>query len=155
MQRLPHAFSAIKLHLGLSQADLRYRFKLVNLWSLASFVILLDAMFNRLQWLVKWPVWDTQKSMPIAFRKHCPKCTVIIDCLEVFIDRPSNLLVRALTYSSYKHHNTLKYLIGITPQGSVCFISRGWGSRASDKLVTGNSWLLWYCWFCWSVPSNY
>ena len=42
----------------------------------------------------------------------------------------------------YKHHNTVKYLIGVKPQGSVCFISRGWGGRASDKLVTENSELL-------------
>ena len=43
-----------------------------------------------------------------------PRCVVIIDCFEVFIDRPTNLLARAQTYSQYKHHNTVKYLIGIT-----------------------------------------
>ena len=32
-----------------------------------------------------------------------------------------------------------QYLIGITPQGSVLFISRGWGGRASIKLLTENS----------------
>ena len=33
--------------------------------------------------------------------------------IEVFIERPSNLLARACTWSSYKHHNTVKFLIGI------------------------------------------
>ena len=75
--------------------------------------------------------------MPMAFQKRCPKCTVIIDCFEAFIERPSNLWQDLL--SSYKHHNTVKYLIGITPQGSVLFISRGWGGRASIKLLTENS----------------
>ncbi len=54
-----------------------------------------------------------------------PKCcrssfgkdvAVIIDCFEVFVERPSNLLARAITWSFYKHHNTVKVLIGIIPR---------------------------------------
>ena len=83
--------------------------------------------------------------MPMDFRKHCPNCAVIIDCFELFVVRPSNLLARAQTYSSYKHHNTVKYLIGITPQGTVCFLSEpGRGGRVSDKHITKNSGLLSY-----------
>ena len=71
--------------------------------------------------------------MPMTFRKHFPSCIAIIDCFEIFLDHPTNLLARTQTCSSYKHHNTVKYLIGITPQGTVSYISEGWGSRASDK----------------------
>ena len=49
-----------------------------------------------------------------------------------------------MTYSHYKHHNTVKFLIAITPQGSVCFISDGWGGRVSDKHITENSQFLKY-----------
>ena len=33
--------------------------------------------------------------MPMVFRKHYPQCVVIIDCFEIFLDRPANLLARA------------------------------------------------------------
>ena len=53
--------------------------------------------------------------MPMCFQyAFGKKVTVVIDCFEVFIERPYNLLARAQTFSSYKHHNTVKVLIGIT-----------------------------------------
>ena len=67
------------------------------------------------------------------------KVTSIIDCFEIFIEKPTDLLSKAATWSSYKNHNTVKYLISITPQGTVSFISKGYGGRASDKYITENS----------------
>ena len=62
--------------------------------------------------------------MPQCFQySFGKKVTVIIDCFEVFIDRPTNLMARAQTFSNYKHHNTAKILIGITPQGTISFVS--------------------------------
>ena len=43
-----------------------------------------------------------------------------------------------MTWSNYKHNNTVKYLIGICPQGAITFISNGWGGRVSDKHLTEN-----------------
>ena len=77
--------------------------------------------------------------MPQCFQySFGKKTTVVIDCLEVFIDRPSSLLARAQTFSPYKHHNTIKVLIGITPQGTIAFTSEAWGGRTSDKFLTEN-----------------
>ena len=35
-------------------------------------------------------------------------------------------------------HNTVKVLIGITPQGTISFTLEAWGGRTSDKYLTEN-----------------
>ena len=93
-----------------------------------------------------WPERpELQMSIPMSFRsKFGCKITAIRDCFELLIDRPSNLSARALTWSTYKSHNTAKFLIGITPQGTICFILKGWGGRTSDQVITENSIFLKY-----------
>ena len=41
-------------------------------------------------------------------------------------------------------HNTAKFLVAISPTGAIIFISRCWGARASDKLITSKSGFLDY-----------
>ena len=67
------------------------------------------------------------------------RTTCIIDCSEIFIERPSSLSARAETYSNYKSHNTVKFLIAISPTGAIIFVSKCWGGRVSDKHLTANS----------------
>ena len=73
--------------------------------------------------------------MPISFQKHYSSVKCIIDCFEVFIERPESFTARAATYSNYKKHNTAKVFIVVSPTGSIIFISKVWGGRVSDKVV--------------------
>ena len=65
-----------------------------------------------------WPTRENLvKTMPAAFKQHFGnKVAVVIDCFEVFINKSSSLIARSITLSNKKHHNTIKFLIGISPQ---------------------------------------
>ncbi|CAB4043829.1 partial, partial [Paramuricea clavata] len=113
----------MKLRLNMPFEDLAYRFGISVPTVSRIFLSWMIVMDVRLSPLIKWPEReDLWRTMPQCFQfSFGHKTTVIIDCFEVFIDRPSNLLARAQTYSSYKSHNTVKVLIGITPQGTISF----------------------------------
>ena len=106
------------MRLNLSGRDLEYMFGGISEASVShTFLHVVNVLYHRLKPLVIWPEREVpfRKTLPLDFSKHCPSCVVIIDCFEIFLDRPMNPLATTQTFSSYKHHNTVKYLIGITP----------------------------------------
>ena len=50
-------------------------------------------MDTQLQPLIIWPDCVLHKTMPAYFQESWKKVVVIIDCFEIFVDRPSNLSV--------------------------------------------------------------
>ena len=130
----------MKLRLALANDDLAYRFGITRNRVSQLFHEWVDMMSRELKQLIVWP--DQQiirETLPQCFKSHYPRTTCIIDCSEVFIERATSLSAQSQTYSHYKSNNTAKFLVAISPTGAIIFVSKCWGSRASDKLITSKS----------------
>ena len=120
----------LKVRLNSPLSDIAHRFGVSQPTVSRILLRWLTAMDIRPGPLIRWPDRDSLRAaMPLRFRENFGNnVAVVIDCFEVFIERPSNLLARACTWSSYKHHNTVKVLLAMTPQGVVSFVSDDTGS---------------------------
>ena len=88
-----------------------------------------------LSFLVPWP---TQAQMSAKLPKWFAKFSnvrVIVDCMELYIQKPHLPSSQKISWSSYKHSNTAKVLVGITPCGVISFVSTLWSGTISDKEI--------------------
>uniref|UniRef100_A0A668AX52 Zgc:113019 n=1 Tax=Myripristis murdjan TaxID=586833 RepID=A0A668AX52_9TELE len=134
----------IRLRLDLPLQHLSHIFNVSRRTLSATFADTIDVLYARLTPLLYWPERHClQATMPHQFVEAFGKrVAIIVDCFEIRTERPSNLKARAQSFSHYKGTHTMKYLIGVTPQGQISFLSKGWGGRASDKYITENCGLL-------------
>ena len=124
-----------------TQSDLACRFnveqssvsRILNHW-----IPLLSAQFNR---LIKWP--QTCIGPSVAPYDLLPNSVAIIDGTEIFIQRPSNLATQKSSYSDYKSHTTVKFLVAIdTFTGVFIFVSTGFSGNSSDRFTIEHSGIL-------------
>lgn len=100
----------------------------------------LPKIATELKSFINWPEATLiRRNLPLQFKHKYRNVQAIIDCFEISISKPSNPLDQALTYSSYKHSNTIKYLIASTPDGVIIFISKGFTGRITDNEIVKRS----------------
>ena len=136
----------MKLKLACKNRDLAYRFGINRSYVSSILTTRLPMLAAVARTFIKWPTREAVKAnMPNCFRTSTStirRTRVILDCFEVFAERPKSLTPRAKLWSNYKSHSTVKFLVGISPSGAITFLSDGWGGRASDKQITLESPLL-------------
>lgn len=80
--------------------------------------------------------------MPVNFAENFPSTKVKWDATEIPIQKSSNVNSRSVTWSTYKHRNTIKAIIGVTPIGAFSYVSDAYGGPASDRMIIERSELL-------------
>jgi len=126
----------MKLRLNLKEEDLAQRFCISQ--SAVSQIISTWIPFLALE-LEEFIYWPTQDEIltyyPQCFKKYKKTVRCIIDCTEIQIDRPSLAASNNAVYSQYKSRPTLKCLVGITPGGTISYVSKAFGGSESDKKI--------------------
>lgn len=141
-QRDEFLLTLMRLRLNLLNEDLADRFGISTGLCSQTFTTWIKIISRVLGTaLIVWlPRESIRDNLPNCFReKGYSKCRIIIDCTEVFIERPKSLELQYATWSEYKHHNTIKFLVGISPSGFISFLSDCYGGRKTDKFITQDS----------------
>ena len=91
----------MKLRLNASNYDLGFQFGVSESTVSRAFAKWIEAMDIRLSFLITWPDRESiQKTMPFCFRPHYSlRVTSIINCFELFIEKPSDLLAKSCGHS--------------------------------------------------------
>ncbi|XP_020912312.1 uncharacterized protein LOC110250056 [Exaiptasia diaphana] len=82
-----------------------------------------------------------QKCLPPVF-KTIKRIRCSVDCTEFRVETARNFARQGNTYSSYKHANTFKCLIAVTPNGGSCFVSDLYEGDISDVQIFEQSGIL-------------
>lgn len=129
--RLNLLVSDISLKLGISEGQFS---KMLTSW--------ISFLNTELSEMMTFPSKElVMQYLPESFSEF-PNTRVVIDCTELYVQRPSNLKSQKQTWSSYKHWNTFKVLVGVTPDGHVSFLSPLFSGAITDREITVKSGLL-------------
>ena len=127
----------VKLRLNLQVKDLAHRFCISTGLVSKYFITWVSFMYHHLKEIDWTPsIEQVSATLPCAFQEKYPTTFSIIDGSEIFIETPSDLFMQSSTWSSYKHHNTGKILIGCTPNGAISFVSQLYVGSISDVELT-------------------
>lgn len=78
-----------------------------------------------------------QTCLPSAFATF-ENCRIVLDCCDTMSDAPINMRNQRLTFSHYKHYNSWKILVGISPNGVITYVSKLYPGSFSDKKIVAH-----------------
>lgn len=129
----------VKIRRGYGNKHLAYLFNISESHVCRIFIAWVNLLSQCLSEQIIWPNKEIVRSnMPHSFSNY-PKTRAVIDCTEYFIQKPIRPAAQKATWSNYKHSNTLKQLIAITPCGTISFVSNIYNGSISDVAIVKES----------------
>uniref|UniRef100_A0A1A8GIW8 THAP-type domain-containing protein n=1 Tax=Nothobranchius korthausae TaxID=1143690 RepID=A0A1A8GIW8_9TELE len=128
----------MRLRLNLPMQHIAHIFGVERTTASKTFSKVVTVLHAHISPLINWPGRDAMRAtMPSqfveAFGEHG---VVILDCFEIFTQSQSTLTPQAPSHSHHKLGTTMKYLVSVTPQGSISFVSKGCAGYVSNKDIT-------------------
>ena len=125
----------VKIRMGFGHKHVSYLFALSVSHVSRIFIAWTNLLHQCLKPLLIWPSKDIVKAnLPLSFSKY-PNTRAIIDCTEYFVQKPLRPAAQKVSWSNYKQSNTFKQLVGISPNGTITFISNIYAGSISDAKI--------------------
>ena len=86
------------------------------------------------RYFITWICFLYQELKEISWFPSKEQVAGTLPC--AFIETPSDLVLQSSAWSSYKHHNTFKFLVACTLNGAISYISPLYLGSVSDPQLT-------------------
>ena len=128
-----YLLTLVRIRKGFDTHHLAFLFAISQSHVCRMFNAWVNLLSKCLEQTLVWPTKETNKNnMPESF-KAFPRTRVIIDCTELYVEKPFKPRAQRATWSTYKHANTFKLLVGIMPTGAITFVAKLYSGSTSDQ----------------------
>ena len=125
----------IRLRAGIPLRDLAHQQFGLSVFSVSKkCTAWINIMYFELKKLCQMPDWH--QTVTATQFSQFPHLRIVLDCTEIFCEKPPSLQANKEVYSNYKSHTTFKYLVGISPHPAVVYVSKAWGGRDLKEITT-------------------
>ena len=128
----------VRLKTGYFASQLSFLFNISRSQVGVIFTTWVNFLSIELKLLFEMPQYSDETVAAKCYQSF-PGLKVILDCLELETQTANILQAKKELYSNYKSRTTLKFLIGMSPDLCITYVSKCWGGRASDKKITLSS----------------
>lgn len=129
----------IKIKTGLSFSCIATLFNISSVTCSKYFYGMIPLLRFTLNFAIKWPSKiEVQANMPHHFIPLFVDTIAVLDCTEVGIKSFGCVNCKTDSYSQYKGRHTAKFLVSVSPDGTIIDVSQGYPGRSSDKFIFNN-----------------
>ena len=109
----------VRLRLGLPSKDCALRFGISESAFSVIFNTWVILLAQQLELICQMPSSEKTSAYQAACFDNFINVRIVLDCTEVFSQTPGALETHKQVHSNYKHHSTIKFLVGMSLSGAI------------------------------------